>query len=234
MPKVQQLLIEVFASVAKREAHKIFKPTQAQFKILRKIIREQTKRIHELEKRCNKLSPEPKKTVSSFIPEKPLRITAERIAKLRLKLGLSQAEFASLLGVSTFSITHWESGKTVPREAQKCRIAEVRDMGKRELAKRFAEKGISPAPPQKKAVKTKPSALPTDVMPAEKKIESQAVISEKSVPPVKIVTEKTPGKKPTRKKKLEIRKAGTAKKNSGLRKPKSFTRVAFDKKEKSE
>ncbi len=212
MPKVQQLLIEAFACVAKREAHKIFKPAQAQFTAMRKIIREQAKRIHCLEKMCLKRSPEPKKTVSASIPEKPLRITAERIAKLRSKLGLSQADFASLLGVSAFSITHWESGKAVPREAQKRRIAEVRDMGKRELSKRLAEKGISPAPPKKKTVKTVPSAPPAAAAaPVEK---SLAVILEKPASPVKTDAEKTTDKKIAPKKKPGIRKAAATKKKN--------------------
>ena len=209
MPKVQQLLIEAFACVAKREAHKIFKPAQAQFKAMRKIIREQAKRIHCLEKMCRKRSPEPKKTVSASIPEKPLRITAERIAKLRSKLGLSQAEFASLLGVSAFSITHWESGKAVPREAQKRRIAEVRDLGKRELVKHLAEKGISPAPPQKKTVL---SAPPAKAAPVEK---SPTVVLEEPAPPVKTDAEKASDKKIAPKKKPVAKKAGTAKKKSG-------------------
>ena len=212
MPKVQQLLIEAFVCVAKREAHKIFKPAQAQFKAMRKILREQAKRIHCLEKMCRKLSPEQKKTGSASVPEKPLRITSERIARLRSKLGLSQADFASLLGVSAFSITHWESGKAVPREAQKRRIAEVRDLGKRELVKRLAEKGISPAPPKKKTVKTVPSAPLAEAVPVEK---SPAVILEKPAPPVKTEAEKAPDKKIAPKKKPAARKAETAKKKSG-------------------
>jgi len=211
MPKVQQLLIEAFACVAKREAHKIFKPAQTQFKAMRKIIREQAKRIHCLEKMCLKRSPEPRKTGSASIPEKPLRITAERIAQLRSKLGLSQADFASLLGVSAFSITHWESGKAVPREAQKRRIAEVRDLGKRELAKRLSEKGISPVPPKKETVKTVHSAPPAETTPVEK---SPAVISEKLAPPVKTDAEKTPDKKITPKKKPGTRKTVSPKKKS--------------------
>ena len=212
MPKVQQLLIEAFACVAKREAHKIFKPAQAQFKAMRKIIREQAKRIHCLEKMCRKCSSEPKETVSASMPEKPLRITAERIAKLRSKLGLSQVEFASLLGVSAFSITHWESGKAVPREAQKRRIAEVRDLGKRELAKRLAEKRISPAPPKKKTVKTVPAVPTAEAATVEK---SPAVILEKPAPPVKTDAEKVPDKKIAPNKKPAARKTRTAKKKSG-------------------
>ena len=211
MPKVQQLLIEAFACVAKREAHKVFKPMQTQFKAMRKIIREQAKQIHCLEKMCWKRSSDSKKTLPASIPEKPLRITAERIAKLRSKLGLSQTGFASLLGVSAFSITHWESGKAVPREAQKRRIAEIRDLGKRELAKRLAEKRISPAPPKKKAVKTVPSAPPAKAAPVEK---SPMVVLEKPEPPVKTDAEKAPDKKITPKKKPAVRKAGTAKKKS--------------------
>ena len=73
---------------------------------------------------------------------KVLRITAERITAWRKKLGLNCAQYAKLLDVSPLSVCHWENGKTTPREAQKKRIAELRDMGKRELKKLCDEKGI--------------------------------------------------------------------------------------------
>ena len=64
------------------------------------------------------------------------------IKQWREKLGLKRAQYAKLLDVSPLSVTHWESGSTVPRETQKRRIAELRDLGKRELKKLCMEKGI--------------------------------------------------------------------------------------------
>ena len=59
-----------------------------------------------------------------------------------MKLCLSQRNFAVLLGVTPNSIYYWESGKIEPKEAQKRKIAAIRDAGKRELAKLMAEKNI--------------------------------------------------------------------------------------------
>lgn len=67
-------------------------------------------------------------------PERNLRFSATRFAAQRRKLGLSAADFAKLLGVSSLSVYKWESGKTRPRRAQLEAIAAARGLGKREAA----------------------------------------------------------------------------------------------------
>lgn len=67
-----------------------------------------------------------------------LRFSAQAFAAQRAKLGLSQAQMAQLLGVSTLSVYKWESGKVRPRAAQLERIASIRRLGKREAAARLA------------------------------------------------------------------------------------------------
>lgn len=67
-----------------------------------------------------------------------LRFSAQAFAAQRAKLGLSQAQLAQLLGVSTLSVYKWESGKVRPRAAQLERIASIRRLGKREAAARLA------------------------------------------------------------------------------------------------
>ncbi len=84
------------------------------------------------------------KTESLPATNRKVRISTESIIKLRRKLGLTQAQLATLLGVSNFSVSHWELGKTSPRDAFKGKIAALRDMGKRELKRLLKEKGISP------------------------------------------------------------------------------------------
>ena len=88
-------------------------------------------------------NPKPK-TELQPATDRQVRITAESIAKLRRKLGLTQMQLAALLEVSNFSVSHWELGKTAPREAYKCKIAALRDMGKRELKCLLKEKNITP------------------------------------------------------------------------------------------
>lgn len=67
-----------------------------------------------------------------------LRFRAGGFASLRKKLGVSAADMAKLLGVSSQSVYHWEQGKTRPRGAQLALIAEVRKMGKKAVAARLA------------------------------------------------------------------------------------------------
>lgn len=67
-------------------------------------------------------------------PEKRsgIRFTAQRFAALRVKLGLTQAEIAKVLGASSLSVHKWETGAVQPRAAQLAKIASVMKLSKRE------------------------------------------------------------------------------------------------------
>ena len=54
-----------------------------------------------------------------------------------MRLGLSAADYAKLVGCSALSIYNWESGKTRPRDGQITRIADVRKLGVREAMQRL-------------------------------------------------------------------------------------------------
>ncbi len=62
---------------------------------------------------------------------------AERLKAKRQALGLSQAQMAALLGISTLSQWKWESGQVTPRASKLARYFEVMAMGKREAAKQL-------------------------------------------------------------------------------------------------
>ncbi|HVE54982.1 MAG TPA: helix-turn-helix transcriptional regulator [Ramlibacter sp.] len=67
------------------------------------------------------------------------RFSATRLAAQRRKLGLSAADFATLLGVSGQSVYKWEHGESRPRARQLEAIAALRGVGKREAADRLAK-----------------------------------------------------------------------------------------------
>lgn len=67
------------------------------------------------------------------------RFSAKGLATQRKRLGLSAADFGTLLGVSAQSIYHWEQGKSKPRAAQLQAIHAVRKIGKREALARLSE-----------------------------------------------------------------------------------------------
>lgn len=143
MPNLQQLLSEEIRRLARKEIKNELGEQRKQLVLMRKTIIDQNRRIKMLEK----MIPVPAKPELSA-PEvsaeaKSVRITAKQIRALREKFGLSQGKFAILLGVNLNSVRYWESEKVEPREAQKRKVAAIRDMGKRELAKLMKEKNIS-------------------------------------------------------------------------------------------
>lgn len=142
MSNIQQLLNEELRRQARKELRTELVELKKQLALLRKTITEQNRRLKVLEK----VIPQPVKPQQqpTGLPTdaKPVRITADRIKKLRMRLCLSQGKFAALLGVNLNSVRYWESGKIEPREAQKRKIAAIRDLGKRKLTKLMAEKNI--------------------------------------------------------------------------------------------
>jgi len=73
-------------------------------------------------------------------PVEKMRVTAKGMRSLRAKLGLSQAEFGKLIGVSGQSVYQWErkNGPIGLRKATKRRLAEVREMGRKDAQKALA------------------------------------------------------------------------------------------------
>ena len=63
-----------------------------------------------------------------------MRPTGPMVRRLRNKLGLTQAEFAKLTGVSSLTVWKWEkaAGRIVLRQRTSARLQAVRGMGKRE------------------------------------------------------------------------------------------------------
>jgi len=56
-----------------------------------------------------------------------ITIAAKDILNLRLKLQLSQEEFAREVGVTLSTIYRWEAGKSIPSKLAKLRLVELRE-----------------------------------------------------------------------------------------------------------
>ena len=61
-----------------------------------------------------------------------LRFSAKGLASRRQKLGLSGADYARLVGVSTQTLYNWEQGRSKPRKEQMAKLAAMRTLTKRE------------------------------------------------------------------------------------------------------
>ena len=177
MAKLQQVLNEEIRRMSRKEVSGLLKVLRSQISGLRDLVKELNGRVKALEKFHPKAESGVAEALGNQSEAKAVRVTAERIRKWRKKLGLSQAQFATLIGVNAISVNHWETGKTVPRPVQKLKIASLRDAGSRQIAqlltanhieikKKAAKKAAAPkkaaspkkaAAPKKSAIEAKPA-----------------------------------------------------------------------------
>lgn len=140
MADIKKVLIDEIRRLAKKEVKAEVAPLAAKVAELKKTVSELKKSL----KLAKSNTPaEPKKEASAETnTEKSVRLNADKIRKIREKLGLSQKDFATLVDSNNLSVSHWELGKTAPRTATKQKIAKLRTIGKREFVKLCADKGI--------------------------------------------------------------------------------------------
>lgn len=77
--------------------------------------------------------------MSSDPTAKRVRFAAKGLRSQRNRLGLSQTDLGTLLGVSAQSIYNWESESTRPRDEQLAKLAALRGIGKREAGARLKQ-----------------------------------------------------------------------------------------------
>jgi len=68
-----------------------------------------------------------------------VRFSAKGLRSHREKLGISAADYASLVGVSPQTIYLWEHEQTRPRKSQVASLVEVRKLGVREAYRRLED-----------------------------------------------------------------------------------------------
>jgi DNA-binding transcriptional regulator YiaG len=143
MPNIAAVLKTEIARIARKEVRsqtEEFRKSSAQY---RSHIAALRKRIDELErqvKRAGKSAGRSAQPAAEADDDQGTsrRFSPTRLAAQRRKLGLSAADFATLLGVSGQSVYKWEHGESRPRARQLEAIAAVRGIGKREAAARLA------------------------------------------------------------------------------------------------
>ena len=82
------------------------------------------------------IAAELRKSVKEMIAKKGTKVEVSPVVSARIKSGLSQSQFAALLGVSVRTLQEWEQGRRSPSRAAQTliSIAEIRPEVLREVA----------------------------------------------------------------------------------------------------
>jgi len=141
VPNLQAVLRHEIQRIARREVRSELEATKKAVSKQRSDLAELKRRNADLERRVSYL--ESRETVrlkagpTKAKPPKGTRFSTRSLRAQRTKAGLSQADYAQLVGVSGATIYNWESGTTKPDDKHLATLVSLRGLGKREAKKRL-------------------------------------------------------------------------------------------------
>ena len=141
MPNVQAVLAQEIRRLARREIRSELEATRKMVSAHHREVAVLKRKNADLERRVAFL--ESRETVrlkagpTRTKPPKGTRFSARSLKAQRNKAGLSQGDYATLLGVSASTVFNWERGTTRPGEKQLAKVVSLRGLGKREARKRL-------------------------------------------------------------------------------------------------
>ena len=142
MSNIGNVLKEEIVRLSRKESRSQVEPTKKATTHHRHLIAGLNKKVTQLERQVALLSRKvlaATPTQAADDSPKKIRFSPKSLVTQRNRLGLSAAEFGSLVGVSAQSIYNWEQGKATPRAEQLAKVAALRGVGKREAAKRLEQ-----------------------------------------------------------------------------------------------
>jgi DNA-binding transcriptional regulator YiaG len=100
---------------------------------LKRKIKSLESQVKSLARSASRVDEAPKEIASGprSKPGRKVSFGPADLLALRQKLGFTQAQMGTLVGVSSLSIYKWESGQVTPRSAQLEKLLAIREIGKR-------------------------------------------------------------------------------------------------------
>lgn len=139
MPNVGAVLKSEIARVARKQIRVELEGVRKAVQSQRAAVKVQRDRLESLERQVAamrlSLASGASEPVSADRP--PRRFSASRFRAMRVRLELSAAQCAAILGVTAQTVYAWERGTSRPAPAMLESIAVLRGMGKRELVARL-------------------------------------------------------------------------------------------------
>ena len=145
MGKLESTIKSEIQRLAKREIRTTFVPLRREVRAMRLRLSGLSRGITSLTMMTKELRLEEVKPKLEATSEevKASRLTPERIAGLRKKLGISQRELGLLVGATIGAVASWEKGKFKPQGDKKAALVALRKLRKRDVRKMLTEKAGS-------------------------------------------------------------------------------------------
>ena len=144
MPKIEQVLKSEIIRLAKKQIRAVCGPLARDVRELKRRVAQLSKTVVALDKMRTAL--EAKRAAEGTKLEAPeeevkaARLSPLLIKKLRARLGISQAQLASMIGVSGPAVAHWEQGISRPQGQNRAALVALRGVGRREVKRMLADR----------------------------------------------------------------------------------------------
>jgi DNA-binding transcriptional regulator YiaG len=137
MGKMEQTLKSEITRLAKKQMRVTYLPLARDVRRLKRTVAALRKTVAVLARLGTELQAQrtEERAKLAAAPEevKASRISPALIRKLRARLGITQGELATLVGVSTSAVGSWEYGKARPKGRNKEALVPLRKLGRREV-----------------------------------------------------------------------------------------------------
>jgi len=155
MGKVETVVRAEIVRLARKELRGVLPALSRDVRELKRIVSGLRRSVSALEKLAAEQARRQQADLARLeVPEEELkvaRLSPALIRKLRGRLGITQAELAALVGVSTGAVVGWEGGIISPRGSHRAAIIAVRKLGRREVRGLLEQKKREqPAKPAKR------------------------------------------------------------------------------------
>lgn len=142
MPNIAQLLKQEISRVARKEVReditslrKLSAAHRSEIASLKRAVKELGSQLRSAQKAVARTTPAADEQEAAGRPGRKRTFSADRLKAKRQSFGMSQAQMAQLLGISSLSLWKWESGQVTPRASMLERYFAAMGMGKREAWK---------------------------------------------------------------------------------------------------
>ena len=137
MSKFEDAVRAEVVRLVRKELRAQVAPLQKDVRELRRAFSQTRKQLAQIEKLTPKQA-EPATVLALGASEEEIsksRISGNLIRSLRRRLGITQGQLATLVGVSLSAVTLWETNKRRPTGQNRAAIVALRKLGRREVAR---------------------------------------------------------------------------------------------------